>query len=108
MKAIDLDRKIQRCYRNHSNRFIITNEFIVQNFEDKKKVLLVQVYQIILKIIEENKLIDYYQDYIIRMRKGSEEDIPTESPYMIRKRKQKQFIRKENRRIGSPPRLRQA
>ena len=102
-----MDRKIQRCYRNHSNRFIITNEFIVQNFEDKKKVLLVQVYQIILKIIEENKLIDYYQDYIIRMRKGSEEDIlPSESPYMIRKRKQKQFIKKENRRIGSPPRLR--
>ena len=47
----------------------------MQNFEDKKKVLLVQVYQIILRIIEENKLIDYYQDYIRRVRKSSEEDI---------------------------------
>lgn len=41
------------------------------------------------------------------MRKGSEDSIlPTESPYMIRKKKNKQFMRKENRRIGSPYRHR--
>lgn len=42
------------------------------------------------------------------MRKSSEDDVfPTESPYMIRKKKNKAFIKKENRRIGSPKRHRE-
>jgi hypothetical protein len=59
-----LDRKILKCYKNHENRFIITNEFIVNNFEEKKVALLAQVYQIMIKIIEENNIIDYYQNFM--------------------------------------------
>ena len=54
-------------------------------------------------MIEENKLVDYYQDYIANMRKGSEDDVfLAESPYMVRKKKNKKFMKKNNRRIGSP------
>lgn len=53
------------------------------------------MYQILLKLIQENNIIDYYQDYVHRMRKGSEDDIDTAiNPYMIRKIKFKQFMRK--------------
>ena len=40
------------------------------------------------------------------MRKGSEDDGPRESPYMVRKKKAKRFLKKDNRRIGSPDRFR--
>lgn len=67
----------------------------MSNFEEKKKVLLAQVYQILLKLIQENNIIDYYQDYVRKMRKGSEDDIDLAvNPYMIRKIKFKQFMRK--------------
>lgn len=32
---------------------------------------MVQVYQILIKIIQENNLTGYYQDYLTVMRKGS-------------------------------------
>lgn len=67
-------------------------------------MLLVQVYQILLKLIQENKIIEYYQDYVTKMRKGSEDDIaPEMSPYMIRKLKYKKFMmRRDNVEVGSP------
>lgn len=102
--AIDLDCKIQRCYEKHSSRFIITNEFIVNSFEDKKLVLLAQVYQILLKLIQENKIIEYYQDYMQKMRKNSDDEMAPEiSPYMARKLKYKKFMKREgNVKVGSP------
>jgi hypothetical protein len=57
--------------------------------------LLAQVYQVLLKLIQENNIIDYYQDYMKKVRKGSEEDIDLAvNPYMIRKIKYKQFMKK--------------
>lgn len=68
---------------------------MVSNFEEKKNVLLVQVYQILLKLIQENNIIDYYQDYMKKMRKSSEENMDLDvNPYMLRKIKFKQFLRK--------------
>lgn len=67
-------------------------------------MLLAQVYQILLKLIQENNIIDYYQDYVTRMRKGSEDDIaPEVSPYMVRKLKYKKFMKRKGGdvRVGS-------
>lgn len=62
---------------------------------------MVQVYQILIKVIEDN-LVDYYQDYATMMRKSSEDDIENEvSPYLTRKLKYKKFMRNSNR-INSP------
>lgn len=56
---------------------------------------MAQVYQVLLKLIQENNIIDYYQDYMKKVRKGSEEDIDLAvNPYMIRKIKYKQFMKK--------------
>jgi len=62
--------KLQGCYKNHSNRYVISNEFFVKNFEDKKTVLLAQVWQILSQIIQRNDLDEYYHDYE-NVRKGS-------------------------------------
>lgn len=62
---------------------------------------MVQVYQILIKVIEDN-LVDYYQDYATMLRKGSEDDFENEvSPYLTRKLKYKKFMRNSNR-INSP------
>lgn len=95
---MDLDDKIQKCYKNHPNRYIISNEFFVKNFEDKKTVLLAQVYQIISQIIQRYDLSEYYMDYQF-VRKNSEENINLldhPSPYLIRKRKFQKFMRRSN------------
>jgi len=42
----------------------------VKNFEDKKTVLLAQVWQILSQIIQRNDLDEYYHDYE-NVRKGS-------------------------------------
>ena len=79
---------------NHSNRYIISNDFFVKNFEDKKTVLLAQVYQILSQIIQRNDLSEYYSDYEIT-RKSSEENIELinfPSPYLVRKRKFQRFL----------------
>lgn len=56
---------------------------------------MAQVYQVLLKLIQENNIIDYYQDYMKKVRKGSEDDIDLAvNPYMIRKIKYKQFMKK--------------
>lgn len=95
--AQELDAKIQKCYKNHSDRYIITNEFIVKDFDVKKLVLLTQVYQVLLKLIQEKNITEYYQEYIMSMRKGSDDDIPSEiSPYMVRKLKYKRFMKRES------------
>lgn len=58
---------------------------------------MVQVYQILIKIIEDN-LVDYYQDYVTMMRKGSDDDIENEvSPYLTRKLKYKKFMKRQSR-----------
>lgn len=94
MQAVDLDSKLQNCYKNHSNRYIISNDFFVKNFEDKKTVLLAQVYQILSQIIQRNDLSEYYSDYDLA-RKSSEENISLinfPSPYLVRKRKFQKFM----------------
>lgn len=93
---MDLDEKIQNCYKNHPNRYIISNEFFVKNFEDKKTVLLAQVYQILSQIIKRYDLSEYYCDYE-SVRKNSEENInllDRPSPYLIRKKKFQKFMRR--------------
>ena len=76
----------------------------MKNFEDKKTVLLAQVYQIISQLIKSYDLSEYYSDYE-SVRKYSEEDVnilDSPSPYLIRKRKFQKFMR----RSGSPTRER--
>jgi hypothetical protein len=53
---VQLDSTLQSCYKNHPNRYIISNDFFVKNFEDKKTVLLAQVFQILSQIIKRNDL----------------------------------------------------
>jgi len=70
----------------------------VKNFEDKKTVLLAQVYQIISSIIKRYDLSEYYKDYQLS-RKNSSENIgliDQPSPYLIRKRKFQRFLRRAN------------
>lgn len=95
---MDLDERIQKCYKNHPNKYIISNEFFVKNFEDKKTVLLAQVYQIISQILKRYDISEYYSDYE-SVRKHSEENIniiDEPSPYLIRKRKFQKFMRRPN------------
>lgn len=47
----------------------------MKSFEDKKTVLLAQVYQIITQIIKRYDLFEYYSDYEPSMRKNSEENM---------------------------------
>lgn len=67
-----MDEKLQNCYKDHPNRYVISNAFFVKNFEDKKTVLLAQVYQIITQVIKQNDLCGYYSDYETSIRKNSE------------------------------------
>lgn len=63
MKAIELDNKVQKCYENHSMRFIIRNDFFVKDFEIKKILLLAQVNQILSIILKLTNVDEYYTDF---------------------------------------------
>lgn len=63
IKAVELDRKIQDCYKNHPFRFIIRNDFFVKDFEIKKLLLLAQVNQILSFILKLSNVDEYYNDY---------------------------------------------
>ena len=79
----------------------------MKNFEDKKIVLLAQVYQTISQILKSLNLKEYYSVYSQTGRKRSEDNInliDEPSPYLERKRKWGFFVDQREADLRRPSR----